>query len=129
FGIRLRDEFRQDRGADLVNSDGLRGTENIWGEAAKWVDYATMIDGARYGVAIHDDPKNLRHPTTWHARGYGLCSANPFATRSFTGNTEADGSYTIAAGERLTLNYTVVIYEGERPTRDRPYTRDLNIFG
>lgn len=112
FGMRLREEFRQDRGAVLINSGGLRDTENIWGKSAKWVDYSTTIDGEPAGVTMMDHPSNFRHPTTWHARGYGLCSANPFATRSFTGDPAADGSHRIPAGDKLEFRYRVVIRQG-----------------
>jgi hypothetical protein len=112
LGMRLADEFRQDRGAVLRNSDGLQGTENIWGKPAKWVDYSATIDGMPVGVALFDHPSNLRHPTRWHARGYSLCSANPFALRSFTRDKSSDGSHTIPAGENLTFRYRVLIHEG-----------------
>lgn len=125
FGFRLREEFREDRGARLRNSEGLTGTKNIWGKAAKWVDYAASIDGAPAGVAMFDHPSNLRHPTRWHARGYGLNAANPFALRAFTGDRAVDGKYTLAAGERLTLRYRAVIYEGA-PDIERLYTEFAN---
>jgi hypothetical protein len=112
FGVRLRDQFRQDHGARLINSEGLKDTENIWGKPAKWVCYSAEVDGKEAGVAVFDHPTNLRHPTTWHARGYGLFSANPFALQSFTGDKTQDGSYTIEAGDVLTFRYRVVIREG-----------------
>lgn len=117
FGFRLSDEFRQDRGAVLLNSDGLTGTEKIWGKPARWVKYATSTAG----IAVLDHPSNLRHPTRWHARGYSLCSANPFALRSFTNDKKADGSYTLPAGQTLTLRYRVIVHDGtlSRETVDR----------
>lgn len=113
FGIRLRDEFRQDRGATLVNSEGLRGTENIWGKSARWVDYSAVIEGRSVGVLVMDHPGNLRHPAHWHARGYGLCSANPFGLASFTGDAARDGAYVIPPGQSLILRYRVLIHEGD----------------
>jgi hypothetical protein len=113
FGIRLREEFRQDRGAVLMNAEGARGTENIWGKPSRWVCYSASVEGAPASVVMMDHPANLRYPTRWHARGYGLCSANPFALRDFTGEARADGSHTIPAGGRLQLRYRVVIHEGE----------------
>jgi hypothetical protein len=113
FGFRLADEFRQDRGAELMNSERRTGTENIWGRSAKWVKYSASIGGKRAGVAVLDHPSNLRHPTRWHARGYGLCAANPFSLKSFTNNKTADGSHTAPAGRSLELRYLIVIHEGE----------------
>ena len=112
FAFRLSDAFRQDRGARLRNSNGLEATEKIWGQPARWVDYATVLDGVPTGVAIFDHPTNLRYPTAWHARGYSLCAANPFATKSFSKGKGPDGSYTLAAGKQLRLRYRVVIHEG-----------------
>ena len=59
MGFRLADEFRQDRGAGLRNSEGLTGTENIWGKQAKWTDYSSTRQGVKAGVAIFDHPANL----------------------------------------------------------------------
>ena len=69
----------------------------------------------RAGVGLFDHPSNLRHPTRWHARGYSLNAANPFALKSFTKDPAADGGYTLSAGSNLRLRYRAVIYEG-RPT-------------
>ena len=49
FGFRLATEFRQDRGAELMNSDRLTGTENIWGKPARWVKYTATINGKTGG--------------------------------------------------------------------------------
>jgi hypothetical protein len=117
--MRLRDEFRQDRGAVLRNSEGLRGTENIWGKPARWVDYSAEVEGRETGVAMYDHPENLRNPGRWHARGYGLCAANPFALGDFTGDESLDGGYQIPAGGELALRYKVVIHEGPGFDPDR----------
>jgi hypothetical protein len=113
FAFRLSEQFRQDRGAILTNSEGQKGTEQIWGQPAKWVDYTATVSGSPIGVTMIDHPSNQRYPTRWHARGYSLNAANPFALRSFTKNKEADGSYTLPAGQQLRLRYLVVIHEGE----------------
>ena len=112
FGFRLADEFRQDRGAELMNSDRLTGTEKIWGKPAKWIKYSAIVNGKPAGMAVLDHPSNLRSPTRWHARGYSLCAANPFALKSFTKDKTADGSYTLPAGQTLRLRYRVVIFDG-----------------
>ena len=113
FGFRLADAFRQDQGALLINSEGQQNTENIWGKRARWIDYSAVLDGTKTGVAVFDHPSNLRHPSGWHARGYSLASANPFAARSFSVNDAEDGSYTIPDGEAIAFRYRVVIHEGD----------------
>ncbi|MBI4908361.1 MAG: PmoA family protein [Acidobacteria bacterium] len=114
FAVRLSDDFRQDRGAVLVNSDGLQKTENIWGKPAKWVDYSTNVNGKPCGVTVMDHPSNFRHPVEWHARGYGLFSANPFASRSFAKGKDPtkDGTYTLPAGKQLRFLYRVILHDG-----------------
>lgn len=125
FAFRLSDEFRQDRGAILLNSDGLQTTEKIWGKPARWVDYSARVNGAACGVAIFDHPGNLRHPTRWHARGYSLCSANPFGLRSFTKDKTQDGSYTLEGGKTLQFRYRVLIHEGigDRAALDKAWSQ------
>lgn len=112
FAFRLADVFREDKGGASENAEGSKGTENIWGKASKWTNYSAAIDGKQIGVAIFDNPNNIRHPTTWHARGYSLNSANPFATKSFSGDETKDGSYTIAEGDSVTFRYRLLIHDG-----------------
>jgi hypothetical protein len=125
FAFRLSEQFREERGARLRNSDGLEGTKDIWGKPARWVDYSADVQGVRAGVAILDHPANVRYPTRWHARGYGLNAANPFALKSFTGKPDADGSFTLPAGDKLALRYRTLIYEGS-PDIDR-LSRDFGL--
>jgi hypothetical protein len=113
LGFRFADEFKEDRGATLSNSEGLKGTDRIWGKRARWVDYSTSIKGEKVGVVIFDHPQNPKHPTYWHARGYGLNAANPFGEHDFRNDKSLDGSVTIPAGGNLTFRYRIVIHPGE----------------
>ena len=112
FAIRLAPELSAPH-AHMVNSQGAEGEKAIWGKPADWVDYSGTISGKHVDVAIFDSPKSFRHPTTWHARAYGLFAANPFGLREFTGDPNKDGSWTIPEGKSLTFRYRVVIHEGE----------------
>jgi hypothetical protein len=112
LGIRLRDEFRQDRGATLINSEGLATTERIWGRRARWTDYTSIVGGRVAGAAMFDHPSNPRHPTWWHARGYGLNAANPLGERDFTGDKMRDGSLTIPTGKQWKFRYRIVLHDG-----------------
>lgn len=115
LGFRFADDFREARGAMLRNDAGGQGTKAIWGKRAKWVDYATMRNGKRIGVAILDHPANPRHPTYWHARGYGLNAANPFGVRDFTRDKSQDGKLEIPRGGTARFRYRVAIHEGADP--------------
>lgn len=108
MGIRLADEFRVDRGAILLNSEGVTGRE-IWGKRARWVDYATTIQGQKVGIRIEDNPKNPKHPSWWHARHYAFAAVNPFGVHDFERDKTKDGSMTIPAGKTLRFRYRVVI--------------------
>jgi len=118
FGIRLREEFREDAGAVLRNSEGLETTEEIWGKPARWVEYAAKVGGADISVIMFDHPRNLRHPGRWHARGYGLCAANPFGLQSFLQDRSRDGSHTLPPGGQLAFRYRIIIHEGGAGSAD-----------
>jgi hypothetical protein len=112
FAIRVHKALASPSG-HMVNSEGATGEKEIWGKRANWVDYDGNVSGEDVGIAILDDPKNLRHPTYWHARQYGLLAANPFGLKEFLRDRHQDGSFVIAAGESLTLRYRVFIHRGD----------------
>jgi hypothetical protein len=112
FAIRVAKELNSPPG-HMVNSTGAEGEKQIWGKRADWVDYYGEVNGGSVGVAVLDNPKSFRHPTYWHARAYGLLSANPFGIREFNGDEDQDGSRTIPVGKALTFRYRVIIHEGD----------------
>lgn len=111
MGIRTHHQLRTDKGADASNSAGDKG-KSVWGKAAKWVNYQSEIDGKPAGVAIFDHPQNPRHPSTWHAREYGLIAANPFGARHFSGAKPGTGDLVIKSGESVTFHYAFVFHHG-----------------
>jgi hypothetical protein len=112
FAIRLAPELSAPSD-HMVNSNGAQGEKAIWGKPADWVDYSGKISGKQVGVAVFDSPKSFRHPTTWHARAYGLFAANPFGLREFTRNPDKDGSWTVPEGKSIVFRYRVFIHEGD----------------
>jgi hypothetical protein len=112
FGIRVVKELNSPP-ARMVNSAGAEGEKAIWGKRADWVNYDGTVNGEELGIAVFDHPKSFRHPTTWHARGYGLFAANPFGLRAFTSDPMQDGSWTIPDGQSLTFRYRVLIHQGD----------------
>jgi len=113
FGIRLRQDLSAPRG-HMLNSHGGTGEKEIWGKRADWVNYYGDVAGHRVGIVVYEHPESFRHPTTWHARGYGLLAANPFGLREFNSDPKQDGSWTIPEGKSVAFRYRVVIYDGER---------------
>ena len=82
FAIRVAKALDSPPG-HMLNSDGAVGEAAIWGKRADWVDYSGTVQGERLGIAIFDYPGNIKHPTYWHARGYGLFAVNPFGEHDF----------------------------------------------
>ncbi|HUU93461.1 MAG TPA: PmoA family protein [Phycisphaerae bacterium] len=112
---RMRPEFRADgKGGGkgkLINSEGQTAAE-AWGKKAAWVDASGPVDGRVLGLAMFDHPGNLRHPTTWHARTYGLLTANPFGLKSFTKGKE-NGDHTLDSGKEMTQRYRIYFHPGD----------------
>lgn len=113
--LRLKGEVATGK---AINSNGEKDGK-IWGKRAKWVAYWGVIDGKTCGVAIFDHPTNLRHPTWWHARDYGLVAANPFGISDFEkGKPKGAGEYTLKQGEQLNLRYRFVFFAGTAEEAD-----------
>ena len=96
------------------NSEGIDG-KNIWGKRADWVHYFGTIEGEKAGIAFFSHPSNLTkkgEKSWWHARDYGLISANPFAPTKIGG----DGEHTIKKGQSLKLRYRFIFHMG--PAKD-----------
>jgi hypothetical protein len=101
----------------IVTSTAARDAD-AWGKRADWCDYYAPHEGKVYGVAIFDHPQNLRHPTWWMARDYGLFGANPFGQHDYEMLKEQPhiGDYTIPAGGSLTLRYRFLFHSGDEQT-------------
>jgi hypothetical protein len=111
FAIRLAPELDAP-GGTMVNSDGHVSEAQIWGKRANWVDVDGVIDGHPLGVVVFEAPDSFRHPTYWHARGYGLLAANPFGLQYFYNDPKQNGAYTLPAGQSVKFHYRVLIHEG-----------------
>jgi hypothetical protein len=98
----------------IVTATGARDAD-AWGKRADWCDYHATHNDKTYGIAIFDHPQNLRHPTWWMARDYGLFGANPFGWHDYEPKTTEPhaGDYTIPAGGSLTLKYRLYFHFGD----------------
>jgi hypothetical protein len=102
-----------ERAGRIETSFGAVGEPECWGRASHWVDYSGKAEDRHRGVAILDHPMNLRHPTRWHVRGYGLFAANPFALAAYKAGLDRDGSYTVPAGGEILFRYRIVLHKGD----------------
>ena len=97
----------------ITNSEGVKDND-AWGKRARWVAYhGPDSAGTPQVIAILDHNKNLRHPTWWHARNYGLLTANPFGIRAFRDNSvKGSGDFHLNKGQSLTQRYRLLLHEG-----------------
>jgi hypothetical protein len=118
--VRMRRELCGAKGV-ITNALGDVGEANTWGKPAAWCDMSGEIPELGWrGLAIFDHPKNLRHPSSWHVRAYGLMGANCFGY-SYFGEKDYNkpllpaerGDYLLKAGESLTFNYRVCVHSGD----------------
>jgi hypothetical protein len=103
----------ESKAAHIITSGGATD-QAAWGTRAKWVTYhGPDPQGHAVSVTIFDHPQNLRHPTWWHSRDYGLFAANPFGIHDFEkGGDKAKGNHLLAHGQTLVLRYRVLIESG-----------------
>jgi len=93
-----------------LSSEGVTGTE-VWGTRARWVALSGVVEGDSVTVVIFDHPKNVGYPTYWHARGYGLFSANPLGQKIFS-NGKEELNFALDPGESTTFRHRVLLLSG-----------------
>lgn len=103
------------------SSERITG-EEVWSTRAKWMNLFGSIGDEQVSLVIFDHPKNLSYPTYWHARGYGLFSANPLGVKDFTEGRE-ELNYALPAGKSLTFRYRIIVNSGSHLTDD-----EINAF-
>jgi len=92
------------------SSEGIKD-DAVWSTRGKWMDLNGIIGNEKISIIICDHPKNQSYPTYWHARGYGLFSANPLGAKDFT-QGKVELNFTIPAGKSTTFRYRVIINSG-----------------
>lgn len=115
MGIRMHPNLRLKgpvANGQAVNAEGVT-SKDIWGKRASWIDYWGTVDGSVVGIAMFDHPTNFRYPTWWHARDYGLLSANPFARQDFEGEDAESGETTLPKGQSMTFKHRFVFHRGD----------------
>lgn len=115
FAIRVPEVIKGDKTGTMINAEGLKQGA-LWGKASAWVDNSGVIGGKTVGVAILDNPMNPRHPTTWHARTYGLFAVNPFGLHDFDASKKNDrtaGQLITPKGKSVTFAYRVYFHTGD----------------
>jgi len=106
--------INDDISGNYKSSEGNSG-ESVWGTRARWMNLYGKIGAEKISLVICDHPKNLNYPTYWHARGYGLFSANPLGVKDFTEGKNKMNLF-VQAGKSITFRYRVIISSGTHLT-------------
>lgn len=106
--------------AVITNAHGDVGEKTLWGKPSPWCDFSgDMKELGWRGLAIFDHPTNLRHPSSWHVRNYGLMGANCFGYSYFNeeeynkGLIPENGDLTIAANTSVAFQYRMYVHSGD----------------
>ena len=87
-----------------IDSEGRKGSRQIHGKNARWVDFSGPVaDGKAAGVAVLDHPGNPRHPSPWYVN-----QGMPYFSPALLFNE----SRTLEAGKSLALRYRIIVHPG-----------------
>lgn len=119
FAIRVADWMSEEKGTGkYLDSKGNIGEPNIWAKKADWVRLEGAKDGKAIGIAIFNHPASACYPTYWHARGYGLFSANPLGQLDFLKGRNVENpqplNFTLQPGQSALFRFRMIIYENPR---------------
>jgi hypothetical protein len=120
FAIRVADWLKEDGGTgEYLNSEGDKKEKDIWAKRARWVRLEGNNKGKTIGIAIFNHPQSVNYPTYWHARGYGLFSANPLGQSDFQKGRNVKNpqpfNLTLQPGQSALFKFRLIIYEGPKP--------------
>ncbi|HEY7502014.1 MAG TPA: DUF6807 family protein [Vicinamibacterales bacterium] len=90
-----------------TSSEGLKG-DAVWGTRGRWCMLKGTIGSEPVTIAMLDHPSNPTAPTYWHARGYGLFSANVFGRQVFKPDQE-ELVVTLDPGKSITFRHRIVV--------------------
>lgn len=120
--VRMRPDICHAK-AVITNAADDKGENTAWGKPSPWCDFSGEIPNVGWrGLTIFDHPTNLRHPSSWHVRNYGLMGANVFGYSYFNekpynqGLIPERGDYTITAGTALPFIYRIYVHSGDVET-------------
>lgn len=109
LGVRMATPFTVKNGGTILNSNNQRNESEVWGKQAEWCTYFKSIEnGQDAGILLMPSPDNFR--TSWfHARDYGLLTANPFGRNAFT--KQEKSKIVVNTKEHFPLRFGVYIFQ------------------
>jgi hypothetical protein len=119
FAMRVADWMTEAKGTgQYLDSKGNIGEPNVWAKKAEWVRLEAAKDGKTIGIAIFNHPTSVLFPTYWHARSYGLFSANPLGQLDFLKGRNIPNpqplNFTLQPGQSASFIFRMIIYEGPK---------------
>jgi hypothetical protein len=102
--IRVNPTMNANNRGTMRNVYGAADEVGCWSLPSHWMDYCGPVGNEVAGFAIFDHPQNLRYPTTWHVRGYGLFAPNCWMFKP---------DHHLKEGEELTFRWRVIIHSGD----------------
>ena len=104
LSIRVNPSMNASGDGRMRNVYGADDETGCWSRRAHWMDYCGPVGDETAGFAVFDHPDNLRYPTAWHVRGYGLFAANCWMVWD---------DHLCAADTETTFRWRVVIHGGD----------------
>ena len=104
LSIRVNPSMNASGNGRMRNVYGADDETGCWSRRAHWMDYCGPVGDETAGFAVFDHPDNLRYPTAWHVRGYGLFAANCWMVWD---------DHHCAADTETTFRWRVVIHGGD----------------
>ncbi len=95
---------------EYLSATGVEG-QSVWGTRSRWMKLHGKINGEQVALVIIDHPSNVGYPTYWHARGYGLFSANTLGQKIFSDGQE-ELNFQLTKGDSVTFQYRLVVASG-----------------
>ena len=92
---------------EYLTSEGARDGR-AWGTRGRWCSLTGRTGSHTVVIAVFDHPGNPGYPTYWHARGYGLFSANPLG-RSIFDPKQPAFNFTMERDQTATFRYRVML--------------------
>lgn len=119
FAIRVAPWLKENGGnGKYLSSRGGTTAADIWARRAEWVRLEGEKDGIKAGIAIMNHPSSTNFPTFWHARDYGLFSANPLGQTFFQKSRGEENpepyELTLQKGESTIFRFQMICYDGTR---------------
>ncbi|MHC4213019.1 MAG: DUF6807 domain-containing protein [Planctomycetota bacterium] len=121
FAIRVAHWLREsgpEATGRYLNSQNDEKEEEAWGKRARWLRLEGIKEGKVVGIAILNHPSSVNYPTYWHARKYGLFSANPLGQFDFEKKRNPKNAKAfnlrLEKGQPARFGFRVIVYEGPR---------------